>query len=302
VLTPPAADPTFVDWLIRTCREYDIRGILSGVEPVLMALAEHRAQIESSTGARVLVSEVELLKVCGDKLRTAEWLHGRGLNAARSADSRDTEGVAGLVAECGHHLFAKPRRGKGSLGVFAVRTAADLDRATRLSDYVIQELLGDSAHEFTASTFTDRGGVLRGCIVMRRELKDGTTVFAQIVDEPSVKAEAIAIARALQPTGPCNMQFRTVDGRAVCFEINLRYSGTTPIRAHFGFNDVEAGVRNFVLDEPIGDLPEVVRGTALRFWNEIYLDERAWENWTAAGTLADPRRYLRRFETFRRAP
>ena len=35
------------------------------------------------------------------------------------------------------------------------------------------------------------------------------------------------MAEKLSPFGPVNFQFREVDGRAVVFEINARFSGTT---------------------------------------------------------------------------
>ena len=37
--------------------------------------------------------------------------------------------------------------------------------------------------------------------------------------------EAMRIAAALKPMGPCNVQMRIADGRAVCFEVNVRFSG-----------------------------------------------------------------------------
>ena len=63
----------------------------------------------------------------------------------------------------------------------------------------------------------------------------------------------------------------------VCFEINARFSGTTPIRAHFGFNDVELSLRHFILNEDITDAAIPVKeGIALRYWNEIYINTKCF--------------------------
>ena len=75
--------------------------------------------------------------------------------------------------------------------------------------------------------------------------------------------------------GPCNVQLRLVEGRPVPFELNVRFSGTTPARARLGFNEVEAAIRHFVLGEPAQDLPQVESGTVLRYWNEMYVDAEA---------------------------
>jgi carbamoyl-phosphate synthase large subunit len=164
-----------------------------------------------------------------------------------------------------------------------------------LKDYVIQEYLAEDTGEFSISTFTDKGGKTRGCIVLKRKLMAGTTVTAEIVTIPELTQAALAITRELQPVGPCNMQMRLRDGEPVCFEINLRYSGTTPIRARFGFNDVEAGIRHFVLNEPAMDLVPASRGLALRYLDEIFIDPDAEAALRRDGTLdaaCDRARYV----------
>jgi hypothetical protein len=44
------------------------------------------------------------------------------------------------------------------------------------------------------------------------------------------------------------------------------------MRAHFGYNEVEMAIRDLVLDEPVS-APRTTRGTALRFWEEMYFDD-----------------------------
>ena len=120
---------------------------------------------------------------------------------------------------------------------------------------------------------------------MHRELKEGTTYRAILGDYPEVSQEARRIATALKPMGPCNLQFRISDGCPVCFEMNIRFSGTTPIRARFGFNEVEASLKHFVLGQALDDLPIIKEGIALRYWNEVYVDPKACSNLLQDGML-----------------
>jgi carbamoyl-phosphate synthase large subunit len=106
-------------------------------------------------------------------------------------------------------------------------------------------------------------------MAMRRVLEAGTTVRAEAGDFPELRAYAESIARALRPVGPLNVQLREVDGRPVAFELNVRFSGTTPVRARLGFNEVEATLRHLLRGEPLS-LPLVAEGTMVRYWNEIY--------------------------------
>jgi putative hydrolase len=64
--------------------------------------------------------------------------------------------------------------------------------------------------------------------------------------------------------------FRTARG-PVTFKINPRFSGTTAMRAHFGYNEVEMAVRDLALNEAV-PIPTITEGIALRFWDETYLD------------------------------
>jgi len=290
-LSPMAADPSFLDWLLRVCKEERIDAVLSGVEPVLHVLSENRAEIKRFSGAECIVSTPEQLAIADDKLKTCEWLRDNGLNYPGFAPSEEMSRVELLAKQVGYPLIAKPRAGKGSQGIIMVRNAGELMQAYDLENYVVQEYIGTAKDEYTAGCFCDREGENRGTIIMKRELLMGTTHRAELGDFPEIREECTRIIRALKPMGPCNLQMRMGKGRVVCFEINLRYSGTTPIRAHFGFNDVEAALRNYVLDEEIPDLPLVTRGVAMRYWNELYADPDAVDELRHKRELENPHSY-----------
>ena len=290
-VSPRADDPAFLDWLIQVCRDEGVEAILSGVEPVLCVLAAWAEEIRQQTGAVCIVSEPSRLLISQDKLLTCEWLERQGCNFPRYAAAEDDAALRKLVADCGYPLIAKPRSGKGAHGLIEIHNTSQLAYAVAQRDYIVQEYLGDPRSEYTAGCFCDKDGALRGTIVMRRELQEGTTYRAEVGEFPEVRAEATRIATALQPLGPCNIQFRLSAGRPVCFEINLRFSGTMPLRARFGFNDVEAALRHYVLGEAATDLPLVTEGIALRYWNEMYVDPGAHAALCQAGRLDAPQQF-----------
>lgn len=297
-VSPRAVDPAFLDWVLATCRTERIHAILSGVEPVLTVLSNHAQRIRDETGALCVVSEPDCLAIGDDKLLTCRWLERQGLNFPGYAASDDAAGLDRLVREHGYPLIGKPRTGKGGHGVIEIRNASDLGYAASLKDYIVQEHLGSPDSEYTVGCVSDRDGVLRGTIAMRRELLQGTTFRAEVGEFPEVRAEARRIATALRPMGPSNIQLRVSNGRPVCFEINVRFSGTTPIRARLGFNDVAATLRHFVLGEPMPDLPLVTQGIALRYWNEMYIDPQAYATLRETGKLDAPHEFDLQVETY----
>ena len=288
---PWAHEAGFHDWLVRTCREEGVDAILSGAEPVLRVLARDKARIEAESGAACLVSDAAVMDIGDDKLHTCEWLEAQGLAFPHYAPAEDSEAAARLVATCGYPLVAKPRVGGGAEGVLEVADDRDLEYVCRRPGYLLQESLGDDDSEYTAGCFCDRDGAVRGTIVMWRKLLAGTTYRAVVEEAPEVRAEAERITAALGPMGPCNLQFRMAERGPICFEINPRFSGTAPMRAHFGFNEVEAALRHFVLGENEVCLPRVTHGVALRYWNEMYMAPEACEILRATGRLDAPLDY-----------
>lgn len=270
-ISPPAADESFMPWLTELCREEGVDAVLSGTEPVLDVLATHAAALREATGAVSLVSSPEVLAVGADKLRTARWLEDRGLRSPATVDGDDEQAVSALLRRCGLPLVVKPRAGKGAQGVVVVEGEPALwGRLSRGDACVVQEHVGGD--EFTVGCVGDAGGVVAGAFVMRRELRDGTTVLAEAGEFPLVKSCAERVAGHLGAAGPVNVQLRAPGGDPVVLELNVRFSGTTPMRVRLGFDEVEACLRHFVLGEPLRVAPGR-HGTVIRYWNELYLPE-----------------------------
>lgn len=290
-ISPPAVDPSFVDWIIKICRTEHIKAILSGVEPVLSVMSRNSEKIFDQTGAICIVSSPEILSIANDKMLTCQWLKERGFNYPRYAVSDDDNALKRLIKECGYPLIAKLRSGRGSQGIIEIHDLYDLKYISRKPGYVIQEFLGNTDSEYTVGCFSDHNGLVRGTIAMHRELLQGTTYRAEVGDFPEIRYEASRIVSALKPMGPSNVQMRISNGKPVCFEINVRFSGTTPMRARLGFNDVEATLKHYVLGMDAEDLPLITKGIALRYWNEIYVDERALNSLNEHGIINSPNEF-----------
>lgn len=297
-IAPHAAAPGFIDWLVSLCSKERTDVILTGCEPVLRVLAPIRGQIEDATGALCLVCPPEVWTLCDDKYRTRNWLEEQGFLYPAYAAAEDSAAIDRLVGICGFPLIAKPRVGGGASGIFVVQDHEDLAYAARKSGYMLEEYLGTDDQEYTVGCFCDRDGVVRGSIAIWRELLAGTTYRAQVGPYPEVRRAACEIVGALHTIGPCNVQMRMTGRGPVCIEINPRFSGTTPIRAAMGFNEVEASLRHFLLGETSVFLPEVTSGVALRYWNELYVPIEAFRKLRQDGYVDLDPEHPPRLETY----
>src|SRR5262249_46279247 len=156
------------------------------------------------------------------------------------------------IDEVGFPLVVKPRIGGRSVGLRVVHNRADLDDALESKqNLVLQECVGTPDTEFTAGAVHFEGEDVVS-ILMRRDLRDGNTYRAYVEAFPELNDQVVAFARALKPYGPANFQFRTdSEGRARVFEINARFSGTTPLRALAGFPEVEMCIRYLIDGEKL---------------------------------------------------
>lgn len=270
-LIPMARDPSYLPRLVELIRKVRPDAVLLGTDVELETFAVHREAVERETGAKIIVSSPDVVRIADDKYETFRFLKDRGFPHPRSALPGEERA---LVEELGFPLIVKPRVGARSVGVHVVRDHDELARAiASVERPVIQEHLADADHEYTAGALYFDGEV-DATIVMRRDLRDGNTYRAYVEPFEDLNAQVRALAAALEPYGPANFQFRVVNGEARVFEINARFSGTTPFRMRAGFNEVERTLRRVLLGEKLPP-PSIKPAIILRYFTETVVDPSA---------------------------
>jgi carbamoyl-phosphate synthase large subunit len=261
---PLAKEPEWLDVFASLLDKERPDAVLVGTDVELQILAENRATLEQRYGTKVIVSSPAVIAIADDKYLTYEFLRGHGFDAPESCL---LGGERDLAQRMGFPLVVKPRVGARSVGVHVVRSQAELERALDdARDVVIQECVATDQDEYTAGAICF-DGMCKATIVMRRELRDGNTYRAWVEHYPELNAFVRRVAEALRPHGPVNFQFRLHDGKPKIFEINGRFSGTTPLRMRAGFNEVEMVLRHVLHGEPVVQ-PSVKGMMILRYFTE----------------------------------
>ena len=247
-IIPMADDPRFMEQVEALIARTRPDVVIPGTDVELLAFALHRERLEQEYDTHVLVSPPEVVRIADDKWETFRFMREHGFAPPDSCLPGD-EGD--LIERVGFPLIVKPRVGARSVGVQKLVDREHLRRAIEEThDPVIQECVGEEGTEYTAGTLTF-DGECRAAMAMRRDLRDGNTYRAWVERDPELICQVADFARALGAYGPANFQFRVTNGRARVFEINARFSGTTPLRAHAGFNEVLMCVRHLVKGEPV---------------------------------------------------
>jgi carbamoyl-phosphate synthase large subunit len=260
-----ATDPKFIDRLIEICNESQCKIVFSGLDAELIHLSNNKDRF-AKNGILAVVSEPEIVKLCGDKQKTIEFLKSNHFPAPETFSLRN------YSYQLDFPVILKPKTGgQASQGLILAKNLADFEKSVGsldLDNYVVQEFIeGD---EYTCGTVSFENHCV-GAILMKRELRFGNTYKAFVVKDEKLTNFVKNVVDVLKPFGPCNVQLRLKNDTPYVFEFNARCSGTTAMRALAGFNEPRM-VCDFILKgirKPCFDIKEVV---ILRYWNEVVVD------------------------------
>jgi carbamoyl-phosphate synthase large subunit len=267
VLLPRADDESYLPYIRRIIETHQVDAIIPGTEAETNLLLNNAKELAPAV---VLGNRKELMPMMMDKFSAHRTLESLGYLTIPTAPLQDWKTI---VANYGFPLIVKPTRGTGgSRGVQLVtceeQMQSVLDVATDRTAPCVQPYIGHADHEYTVGVLTSHDGTLIDSIVMRRKLiglsllegkwLDKTfyavsTGYSQgfIVRDPAIQEFCETLARDLNSCGPLNIQLRidSVTNTPMVFEVHPRFSGTTPIRADVGFNEVDVLLRNTLFGE-----------------------------------------------------
>ncbi len=276
ILLPKVEEDGALAGITRALKQNGIDVVLVGSEFDLDFFSEHHAEIEQETGVRVIVSPFETVKIAGDKWLTAEFLREHNLPYVASYLPENTADAIAKAKGFGYPLILKTRAGTSSRHVYVVS-----DEAQLLSLYpsvprpMLQEMIDypsvELKSEYTCSVFTDREGSLVGPFTARRTLRGGSSWVVEVDQFTELYPLLTSIGKVLPSVGSLNVQLMIGPAGPVPFELNARFSGTTAIRAHFGFNEPEMSLRSYVLGETLTQ-PALRKGVSLRYLEDVFVE------------------------------
>ena len=242
-ILPDLLNPLEIDnWkhkIYEIVMQYKIQIIFVGVDFELLYFADIKKDLKENYQCTVVVSDREVIEIGNDKYRTYQFLCDNGIPAPQTYL---LESISDSLIE--YPFIVKPRVGARSRGVEIIKNGIELDSFCQKylnQGYIAQELVGTDNTEYTCGVLY-WNGECKHSIVLKRKLKEGNTMLAEYnsSEEESITHYIREIANKLKHYGSCNLQLRIdCKGQPKLFEINPRFSGTTYMRALFGYNEVE---------------------------------------------------------------
>lgn len=249
---PAVYDPEYVDITLDICREYGVDALISLNDLELPILANNKPRFEE-LGVKVIVSDAEVIDICFDKYKTAQWVESLGLIAPKTYVRLEDAKAALAAGEISFPLFMKPRWGSGSIGLESIADMEELDiyyhlltkkiKKTILAtasvgdEYIlIQEKL--TGAEFGLDVMNDLNGKNVGVSVKQKmAMRAGETDKAVTRDLPEVREMGRKIGEALRHIGNLDVDImQRADGTYCVLELNPRFGGGFPFSYEAGVN------------------------------------------------------------------
>lgn len=274
---PFANDSNFINAVLTICKTQNIKIIFPGSEPELTVFSKNR-QIFIEAGIIMPINTEEVIEICLDKFKTNHFLSQNGFSFPKTFRITAISDIPGIDF---YPVIIKPNTGgSGSNGVMIAQNKEELSVFVSFllnisADLVVQEYVGDADSEYTVGVISSLEGKLINSIAVHRIIETGLGNKMKIRNNTGRKElgknlvvssgisqgmvgkfleitkQCEEIAKKINSKGPLNIQCRLVKGKVFVFEINPRYSGTTPLRAMVGFNEPEIMIRKYVLGENI---------------------------------------------------
>lgn len=265
--------------LLDLLRKKRIQVIMVGSEFDLIFFSKHRNTIEAETGAKVIASPIETVKVADDKWSTAEFLRKNGLPYAVSYLPKSESDAIAKSREWKYPILLKSRTGTSSRNIHFIYSAKDMKRWFKITPKpMLQQIVrmpsNQLATEYTCSVFKCKDGSILGPFTARRTMRRGHSQVVEVGVFKALHPLLLEIGKTMDIMGSMNIQLMIGPKGPVPFELNARFSGTTPIRAYFGFNEPEMALRNYFLGQKIQP-PKIRNGLSFRYDEQVFLDHVA---------------------------
>lgn len=236
--------PDYIPQLLSICEQEQVDCLIPTIDTDLLLLAENKTLFER-IGTKVLISEVEKIRLCRDKNYTADYFISLGLKSPRPVNRVEQYEQALQNGKASWPAFIKPKDGSSSINAFRVETLDDLRLyANKIGDYIIQPFV--SGKEYTIDIFCDYDGA--PVFITPRErlaVRSGEVLKTAIRQDKTMIREMQTLIADFKPCGGITVQLirDEVTGEDHYIEINPRFGGGAPLSIKAGADSARAVIQ-----------------------------------------------------------
>ena len=268
-LVPRITAPGYLDRILEICREEQIDGVFSLIDPELSLLAKERERF-LAVGTVPIVSDYDLTETCLDKFRMYQMLCRMQIPTGRCFVDKEAFYRAVEEGEISYPVFIKPVRGSASININKVNSREETDLLFTLDDdLMIQEYM--DGQEYGADVYIDMISGRCTSIFVKKKIKmrAGETDKSVSIKNEKLFTMIRNFVEECGFRGMIDIDIFEIDGCFYISEVNPRFGGGYPHAYACGVNMPAAVIRNLAGQENEVDIGNYAENICMMKYNEI---------------------------------
>lgn len=270
-IVPKMTAPEYLDVILKICKEEQVTGVLSLIDPELSLLAKNEDKFKA-VGTTVIGSSYQLCEMSLDKFQMYNWLSAHGYECARSYMDKKAfydDEQKGLIS---YPVFVKPARGSASIAISKVYDRETVELLFAHDEgLMIQEYL--DGQEIGADVYIDMitGDVVSIFLKKKLKMRAGETDKAVSFKDEKLFELIVKFVKETGYRGQIDIDMFDVDGEYYISEVNPRFGGGYPHAYESGANHMNFIINNLMLIENKCQIGNYQEDTIMMKYNEIMI-------------------------------
>lgn len=269
-IVPKAKDSEYLDSITQICKKNKIDILIPGSDFENQVWAKYKYTIKDFT---ILTNDPEVVSIGSDGWLTYCFLKENGFQCP---ETTLFPGLEKFIKKYKFPLILKPRFSQGSHYVYTAQNVEELNTYLKIHrrvdvESLIQQHIGMPDEEYTIGITTSQSGKTLSIVALKRTLIAGASFKMYPVDDIHLNEIAIKLSTSIGSRGALNFQARKHNGSYYIFEINPRFSGTTPVRCGLGVNEPDILIQESVSKYPMKFHKTNNNFVVCRVFQEIYI-------------------------------
>lgn len=268
-IVPNIKEPGYIEKILKICRDEQITGVLSLIDPELSLLAENEERFKK-IGTTVIGSTYNLCEMALDKMQMYQWLVAHGYNCARSWMDKDEFYKAVDAGEVTYPVFVKPYRGSASISISKVYDKETVDLLfAHEDDLMIQEFL--NGQEIGADVYIDMisGEVVSIFTKKKIKMRAGETDKAVSFKDYRLFDLIEKFVTEAGYRGQIDIDIFDINGQYYISEVNPRFGGGYPHAYECGCNHMRMILENLKGNVNAKSIGKYEEGIYMMKYNEV---------------------------------
>lgn len=263
---PKLSSEEFIPQIIEICKKENVAIIIPTLDTELSLYSKNKELIQNECGAKVMVSDENVISIIRNKVKTYEFLKENNFSVPKLIKEKDVKDK-----EYKFPLFIKPLDGSSSINNFKINNERELEFFKEyVSNPMIQEF--SEGQEYCVDVFCDfKGNVITVVPKIRIAHRGGEITKAKIVKDRELIEIGKKLASLLKPCGEINFDCIKTESGVDIIEINGRFAGGSPISFKSGANSPKK-IYQLLMNEELQYNENFEDGfIALRFDDAVYI-------------------------------